>query len=138
MGARIALNRASALHDSNRWPVSLEFSLAALFPSGLAICAAEALRLKPGSPTPATTALGLVVLTGAATLIFHTAGDMLFRSLGLLVDWLRFGFVWNFSYAVPILDRGPPRDHVLRVSRHISLRSDELRSPALQFFSRTA
>ena len=39
----------------------------------LAICAAEALRLKPGSPTPATAALGLVVLTGVAALIFHTS-----------------------------------------------------------------
>ena len=33
MGARIALARALALHDSNRRPVSLEFSLAAIFPS---------------------------------------------------------------------------------------------------------
>ena len=33
MGARIALDRACALHDSNGWPVSLEFSLAAIFPS---------------------------------------------------------------------------------------------------------
>src|SRR5262245_65726255 len=34
MGARIALNRAFALHDSNRRPVPLEFSMAAIFPSG--------------------------------------------------------------------------------------------------------
>ena len=33
MGARIALARALALHDSNRRPVSLEFSLAAIFSS---------------------------------------------------------------------------------------------------------
>ena len=33
MGARIALARAVALHDSNRRPVPLEFSMAAIFPS---------------------------------------------------------------------------------------------------------
>ncbi len=33
MGDRIALDRAPALHDSNCWPFSLEFSLAAIFPS---------------------------------------------------------------------------------------------------------
>jgi hypothetical protein len=33
MGARIAFARASALHDSNRWLVSLEFSLAAIISS---------------------------------------------------------------------------------------------------------
>ena len=36
----------------------------------LAICAAEALRLKPESPTPAKAALGLVVLIVVAVLIF--------------------------------------------------------------------
>ena len=49
----------------------------------LAICAAEALRLKPGSPTPATAALGLVVLIGVAALIFHTSWRRtLCRSVG--------------------------------------------------------
>ena len=33
MGTRIALNRARVLHDSNGWTVSLEFSMAAIFPS---------------------------------------------------------------------------------------------------------
>src|SRR6476660_4416698 len=39
----------------------------------LAICAAEALRLKPGSLTPATAALGLVGLISVAALGLHTS-----------------------------------------------------------------
>jgi len=58
----------------------------------LAICAAEALRLKPGSPTPATAALGLVVLIGAAALIFHIAGAYAFPLtwivIGLAAVWV--------------------------------------------------
>ncbi len=33
MGTRIAVGRAFTLHDSDRGPVSLEFSLAPIFPS---------------------------------------------------------------------------------------------------------
>jgi hypothetical protein len=57
----------------------------------LAICAAEALRLKPGSPTPATAAVGLVVLIGVAALIFHIAGAYAFP-----LTWIVFGLaaVW--------------------------------------------
>src|SRR6476619_7114948 len=57
----------------------------------LAICAAEALRLKPESPTPATAALGLVVLIGGAALIFHTSGEYAFP-----VTWIIVGLaaVW--------------------------------------------
>jgi len=58
----------------------------------LAICAAEVLRLKPGSPNPATVALGLVVLTGIAGLIFHTTGSYAFPLiwifLGLASVWV--------------------------------------------------
>jgi hypothetical protein len=58
----------------------------------LAICAAEALRLKPGSPTPATAALGLVVLIGVAALIFHIAGAYAFPLtwivIGLAAVWV--------------------------------------------------
>jgi len=60
----------------------------------LAICAAEALRLKPGSPTPATAALGLVVLIGVAALIFHATGSYAFPLtwilIGLALVWLCF------------------------------------------------
>ena len=67
----------------------------------LAICAAEALRLKPGSPTPATAALGLVVLIGVAALIFHIAGAYAFPLtwilIGLAVVWLCFEFLLRGS-----------------------------------------
>ena len=67
----------------------------------LAICAAEALRLKPGSPTPATAALGLVVLIGVAALIFHTTGSyalpLTWILIGLAVVWLCFDFLLRDS-----------------------------------------
>jgi len=67
----------------------------------LAICAAEALRLKPASPTPATTALGLVVLIGLAALIFHTAGEYAFPLtwivMGLAAVWICLEFFLHSS-----------------------------------------
>jgi hypothetical protein len=63
----------------------------------LAICAAEVLRLKPGSLAPATAALGLVVLIGVAALIFHTTGSyaspLAWILIGLAVVWLCFEFL---------------------------------------------
>jgi len=67
----------------------------------LAICAAEALRLKPGSPTPATAALGLVVLIGVAALIFHIAGAYAFSLtwivIGLAAVWVCLEFFLRSS-----------------------------------------
>jgi hypothetical protein len=67
----------------------------------LAICAAEALRLKPGSPTPATAALGLVVLIGVAALIFHIAGAYAFPFtwivIGLAAVWVCLEFFLRSS-----------------------------------------
>jgi hypothetical protein len=67
----------------------------------LAICAAEALRLKPGSPKPATAALGLVVLTSVAALVFHTAGSYAFALtwifIGLAAVWFSFEFLLRSS-----------------------------------------
>jgi hypothetical protein len=63
----------------------------------LAVCAAEVLRLKPGSATPATTALALVVLTSIAGLIFHTTGSDAFPLtwifLGLASVWVCLAFL---------------------------------------------
>jgi hypothetical protein len=60
----------------------------------LAICAAEALRVRPGSPIPATVALALVVLTAIATSIFRTGGPYAFP-----LTWIFLGLaaVWSFS-----------------------------------------
>ena len=58
----------------------------------LAICAAEALRLKPESATPATAAFGLVALMAVAGLIFHKSGSYAFPLtwifLGLASVWV--------------------------------------------------
>ena len=43
-------------------------------------------RLKPGSPTPAKAALGLLVLLGVAGLIFNTTG-----SYALPLSWILIG-----------------------------------------------
>jgi Bacterial membrane protein YfhO len=63
----------------------------------LAICAAEALHLKPRSPTPATAALGLVVLASVATLIFHTTASYAFPLtwifIGLAAVWVCLEFL---------------------------------------------
>lgn len=67
----------------------------------LAICAAEVLRLKPGSATPATVALGLVVLTGVAAFIFHTTGSyafpLIWTFLGLASVWVCLAFLLGRS-----------------------------------------
>jgi uncharacterized membrane protein YuzA (DUF378 family) len=67
----------------------------------LAICAAEALRLKPGSPIPATAALGLVVLISVAALIFHIAGAYAFPLtwivVGLAAVWVCLEFFLRSS-----------------------------------------
>ncbi len=60
----------------------------------LAICAAEALRVRPGSPIPATTALALVVLTAIAMSIFRTGGPYAFP---LMWIFLGLAAVWSFS-----------------------------------------
>ena len=68
----------------------------------LAICAAEALRLKPGSATPATAALGLVVLTSVAGLTFHTTGSYAFPLtwifVGLASVWVCLAFILRRSH----------------------------------------
>jgi hypothetical protein len=60
----------------------------------LAICAAEALRVRPGSPIPAIAALALVVLTAIAMSIFGTGGPYAFP-----LTWIFLGLaaVWSCS-----------------------------------------
>jgi len=75
----------------------------------LAICAAEALRLKPGSQAAVTAALGLVVFTGVAALIFHSTGPyalpLSWILIGLAVVWFCFEFLlrgFEFRCWVPV------------------------------------
>ena len=67
----------------------------------LAICAAEVLQLKPGSASPARTALGIVVLTSVAGLIFHKTGSYAFPLiwifLGLASVWVCLPFLLRRS-----------------------------------------
>ena len=111
-----------ALHDSNGWPVSLEFSLAALFPSGPRDLRGGGLASKAGVNDPGYSGAWTrrfdrrlsVDLPHSWFVRFSAHLDCYWTGCGL-------GFVWNFSYAVPILDRGrPPRSHFARSSPHIS------------------
>src|SRR5205823_10738009 len=63
----------------------------------LAICAAEALRLKLDSRVLATAVLGIVVLTAIAAWIFHTTGPYAFPLVWILIGlaglWLCLEFL---------------------------------------------
>ena len=67
----------------------------------LAICAAEVLRLKPGPATSATAALGLIVLTSVAGMIFHATGSyaipLAWIFLGLALVWFCLEFALRDS-----------------------------------------
>jgi hypothetical protein len=67
----------------------------------LAICAAEALHLKPRSAIPATATLGLVVLASVAALIFRTTGSYAFPLtwilIGLAALWVCLEFLLRSS-----------------------------------------
>jgi hypothetical protein len=60
----------------------------------LAICAAEALQVRPGSPTPATAALGLVILTAIAMFVLRATGNYAFP-----LTWILLGLagIWWLS-----------------------------------------
>jgi hypothetical protein len=72
-----------------------------LFHLVLAICAAEALCLKPWSPRSATVAFGLVVVATGAALIFHATGSYAFPLtwifLGLAAVWVCLEFLLRSS-----------------------------------------
>ena len=57
----------------------------------LAICAAEALRLRLDPPVPATAAIGIVVLTAVVAWIFHTTGPYAFPLTWIFIG---LGAVW--------------------------------------------
>jgi hypothetical protein len=67
----------------------------------LAICAAEALHLRPGSRVPATAALGLTGITAIAMLILRTTGSYAFPLtwifLGLAAIWCLATFLLRDS-----------------------------------------
>ena len=138
MGARTAVARAFTLHDSDRWHVSLEFSLAAIFPSRTCNLRGGGAAAQAGVSDPR--------YSGAWTRRFDKRGRV-----DLPHDWfLRFpahlDFCWiDFGLglfgihptSLPSSTLGTGRDHLLRVARHVCLHSDKLRSSQIQFFSRT-
>jgi hypothetical protein len=67
----------------------------------LAICAAEVLHLRPGSPIPAIAALALTAVTAIAMLILRTAGSYAFPLtwifLGLAAFWCLWGITLRHS-----------------------------------------
>jgi hypothetical protein len=67
----------------------------------LAICAAEVLRSfqvsrKPGSATPATAALALVILTAIAIWVFHTGGQYAFPLVWIFIGLAALWFLLEF------------------------------------------
>ena len=74
----------------------------------LAICAAEALRVRPGSPVPATVALTLTAVTATAMLILRTTGSYAFPLtwifLGLAAVWC----LWEISLRHSNLQKWAP------------------------------
>src|SRR4029079_16163846 len=138
MGARTAVARAFTLHDSDRRDVPLEFSLAAIFSSHTGIVRGGSFAFQVGVGEPG--------YGGPWTC-------RLFRCRGVDLRhdwWIRFPphldsdwtgcFVVVFRariarFRISLLDTC--RDHVLRLPCHLSLHSNELRSAALQLFSRT-
>src|SRR6476620_7052333 len=139
MGARTALAGAVALPDSNRRPVPLEFSMAAIFPSrSRNLCgggpAFKAAVTDPGHAGACASRFGK---RRCVDLPYNRFGRF---SVHLDFYWVGcdlglFG-IFPTQFRFSIVDAR--RDHVLRLPHHISLRSYERWSAALQFFSRTA
>ena len=128
MGARIAFDRAFGLHDSNGWPFSLEFSMAAIFPSrSCNLC---------GGGVAAQTGVNNPGYSGACTRRFYRRcridlpHEWFVRfSAHLDFFWIGFGLgVFLISAALRCSRLDTCRNHVLRVARDIRLHPDELRS----------
>src|ERR1700757_3886946 len=129
MGARIAVARAPALRDSNRRLVSLEFSMAAIFPPGPR-------DLRGGAATDSIAidhrschcawpghcdGYRSLNLSHRRHLCFSANMDLYRTSCGLV--WFRIP-----ATQVRISLVGTHADYVLRVARHVSLHPDKLRS----------
>jgi hypothetical protein len=61
----------------------------------LAVCAAEALRLRAGSPIPAIVALVLILLTAIAMLILRTTGSYAFPLTWIFLGLAGFWYLWD-------------------------------------------
>ena len=138
MGARIAVARAFTLHDSDRWHVPLEFSLAPIFPSCTGDLCGGGLAFKAEVIDPSYSGAEACRLDKCHRVDLPHERFVRFAAQ-LDSDWTRCRLVVfrvaAARFRISLL--GTRRDHVLCVARYVSLRSDQLWSAALQFFSRT-
>src|SRR4030095_2041642 len=139
MGARIALNRAFALYDSNYRSVPLEFSMAAIFPS-------YSRNLRGGG---AAEKVAIKNRSSHCVRLGHCCRDRRFNvphgkhlRVSAYMDLYRLGcslvvlriFVRQFR----IWTVAPCGGHILCVSGDLSVYPDKRRSSQIQFFSRAA
>ena len=76
----------------------MEFSMAAIFPSNPCDLCGRRAALKPGSPIPASAALGLALLTSVAAFIFRTTGSYAFPLTWILLGLASVWVVWRSCY----------------------------------------
>src|SRR5215216_2469491 len=137
MGARLAVSRTPALHDSDRRPVPLEFSLVAILASdprdlrgrGVAVQARVCDSTCSGACAPCVDERYRVHFPRTWFVRFPAHLDSSW--IGLSLDL--FGVPVTPLQFSTLDVRG---DHFLRAARDISLRPDKLRSSQVQFFSR--
>ena len=138
MGTDSPLPGAFAVHDSNCWDVSLELSMAPVFPS-------RARDLRGGSDS-AQAGFSEPGYSGIWTCRFdeRCGADLPHKrfvrfSTHLDFSWIGVGLVLfgtcitRFQIAIVVARGG----YIFRVALHVSLHPDKLWSSALQFFSRT-
>src|SRR5882762_1469624 len=74
----------------------------------LAICAAEALHLRPGSPIPATVALSLTAVTAIAMVILRVTGSDAFPLTWIFLGLAAFWFLSTLSLSGSEFQKWPP------------------------------
>ena len=74
----------------------------------LAICAAEVLHLRPGTPIPAIAALALTAVTAVAMLILRTAGSYAFPLTWIFLGLAAFWCLWGIALRPSELQKWAP------------------------------
>src|SRR4029077_4147017 len=74
----------------------------------LAICAAEVLHLRPGSPIAATAALVLTAGTGIAMLMLRTTGSYAFPLTWIFLGLAVFWYLWEIALRDSELQKWAP------------------------------
>src|SRR5438270_3910609 len=74
----------------------------------LAVCAAEALHLLPGSPIAATAALALTAVTSSAMLILRTTGSYAFPLTWIFLGLAVFWYLWEVALRHSELQKWAP------------------------------